>query len=48
LNEKKKYLKMAVEENWILYFGHDPEYAAVTLKYSEKGITHDKVFKDLI
>lgn len=47
LSEKKKYLKQALEENWILYFGHDPEYAAVTLKQTEKGITHDKTFIDL-
>lgn len=46
--EKKKYLKQALDENWILYFGHDPEYAAVTLKHSEKGIVHDKVYFDLI
>ncbi|GMU95115.1 MAG: MBL fold metallo-hydrolase [Ignavibacterium album] len=48
LSEKKKYLKKAVDENWILYFGHDPEYAAVTLKQSDKGIVQDKVFVDLI
>lgn len=48
LSEKKKYLKLALDENWILYFGHDPEYAAVTIKHSDKGITHDKVFFDLI
>lgn len=46
--EKKKYLKQALDENWILYFGHDPEYAAVTLKHSEKGIVDDKVYFDLI
>lgn len=48
LAEKKKYLKQALDENWILYFGHDPEYAAVTLKYSDKGIVPDKVFYDII
>ncbi|WP_337864519.1 MBL fold metallo-hydrolase [Ignavibacterium sp.] len=48
LAEKKKYLKQALDENWILYFGHDPEYAAVTLKHSEKGIVDDKVYFDLI
>lgn len=47
LSEKKKYLRQALDENWILYFGHDPEYAAVTLKHSDKGITYDKVFFDL-
>lgn len=48
LTEKKKYLKQALDENWILYFGHDPEYAAVTLKHSDKGIVQDKVYFDLI
>lgn len=48
LTEKKKYLKQAVDENWILYFGHDPEYAAVTLKHSDRGIVQDKVYFDLI
>jgi glyoxylase-like metal-dependent hydrolase (beta-lactamase superfamily II) len=48
LAEKKKYLKQALDENWILYFGHDPEYAAVTLKHSEKGIVQDKVYFDLL
>lgn len=48
LSEKKKYLKQSLDENWILYFGHDPEYAAVTLKHSEKGISQDKTYFDLI
>ncbi|MFN3873305.1 MAG: MBL fold metallo-hydrolase [Ignavibacterium sp.] len=48
LSEKRKYLKQALEENWILYFGHDPEYAAVTLKQTDKGIVQDKVLVDLI
>lgn len=48
LAEKKKYLKQALDENWILYFGHDPEYAAVTLKHSDKGIVQDKVYFDVI
>ncbi len=32
LEEKKKYLKIAVEENWKLFFGHDPEVAFATSK----------------
>lgn len=46
LDEKKKYLKLAVDENWNLYFGHDPEFAIATVKHSEKGIIQDKVYKD--
>jgi glyoxylase-like metal-dependent hydrolase (beta-lactamase superfamily II) len=48
LSEKKKYLKHAADENWVLYFGHDPQYAAATVKNSDKGIVQDKVFVDLI
>jgi glyoxylase-like metal-dependent hydrolase (beta-lactamase superfamily II) len=44
--EKKKYLQLAADENWYLYFGHDPEFALATVKHSEKGIVQDKVFKD--
>lgn len=48
LSEKKKYLKHAADENWVLYFGHDPQYAVATVKNSDKGIVQDKVFVDLI
>lgn len=46
VQEKKKYLQLAVDENWNLYFGHDPEYALATVKQTEKGVVQDKVFKD--
>lgn len=46
VEEKKKYLKLAADENWILYFGHDPDYALATVKHSEKGIVQDEVFED--
>ncbi|MCJ7552591.1 MAG: MBL fold metallo-hydrolase [Ignavibacteriaceae bacterium] len=45
LQEKKKYLKLAADENWYLFFGHDPEIALATVKHSEKGIVQDKTFK---
>lgn len=46
VEEKKKYLKFAADENWKLYFGHDPNFAIATVKYSDKGIVQDKVLKD--
>jgi len=46
VEEKKKYLKLAADENWMLYFCHDPEYALATVKHSEKGIVQDEVIKD--
>ena len=36
LEEKKKYLKQALDENWKLFFGHDPEIAFVTIKKIDK------------
>ena len=46
IQEKKKYLKLAADENWMLYFGHDPEFAIATVKHFEKGITLDKILRD--
>lgn len=45
VEEKKKFLKLAADENWYLFFGHDPEIAMATVRDSEKGIVQDKTFK---
>ncbi|MFO7525167.1 MAG: MBL fold metallo-hydrolase [Ignavibacteriaceae bacterium] len=45
VEEKRKYLKLAADENWYLFFGHDAEIAMATVKYTEKGIVQDKTFK---
>jgi hypothetical protein len=45
LEEKKEYLKLAADENWYLFFGHDPEFAFATVKHSDKGIVQDKIYK---
>lgn len=45
LEEKKKYLKMAVDENWKLCFGHDPEIAFATVKQFGEGYIVDKTFR---
>jgi glyoxylase-like metal-dependent hydrolase (beta-lactamase superfamily II) len=45
LEEKKKYLKVAADENWYLFFGHDPEIALATVKHSDKGIIRDNFYK---
>lgn len=37
MEEKKKLLKQAVEENWILFFEHDPYADAVTVKLGKKN-----------
>jgi glyoxylase-like metal-dependent hydrolase (beta-lactamase superfamily II) len=41
LEEKKRILTEAVEKNWILFFEHDPNTEAVTLKRADKGIAVD-------
>ncbi len=38
LNEKIDVLNKAVEENWILFFEHDPFTTTATLERNEKGI----------
>jgi glyoxylase-like metal-dependent hydrolase (beta-lactamase superfamily II) len=45
VEEKKKILKTAVEENWKLFFEHDPETAYATLAATDKGIRIKEKFK---
>ena len=44
LNEKKSFLKDAVENDWILFFEHDPKIECCTLQLTEKGIRQNAVF----
>lgn len=45
LQEKKKYLKLALDENWKLFFGHDPEIAFATIKKFGEGYIVDEKFR---
>jgi len=45
LEEKKKYLKLALDENWKLFFGHDPEFAFATVKKFGEGYLVDKSYR---
>ena len=45
LNEKKSFLKEAVENDYILFFEHDPVYECCTIQYTEKGIRPKDFFK---
>ena len=45
LNEKKSFLKDAVEKEYILFFEHDPQVECCTLQTTEKGIRQKDVFK---
>lgn len=47
VQEKKMILPRAVEENWILFFEHDPFGIAATVKQTEKGIVVKEKFTGL-
>lgn len=38
MKEKTDILNMALDNNWVLYFEHDPHFQACTLQQTEKGI----------
>jgi glyoxylase-like metal-dependent hydrolase (beta-lactamase superfamily II) len=46
LKEKKEILLKAAEENWKLFFEHDPVNAYATVKFTDKGIATDKLFRN--
>lgn len=45
IEEKKRILPRAYEEQWILFFEHDPTTEAVTVKTGTKGFVVDKTMK---
>ncbi len=45
LNEKKAFLKEAVEGDYILFFEHDKDHECCTLQQTEKGIRSKDFFK---
>ena len=45
LNEKKSFLKEAVENDYILFFEHDPLYECCNLKQTERGVRPNNFFK---
>lgn len=44
LHEKRSFLQEAIENNYILYFEHDPLQECCTLQLTEKGIRHRELF----
>ena len=44
LHEKKSFLQEAVDNDYILYFEHDPVNECCTLQTTEKGIRHKDIF----
>lgn len=47
VQEKKKILPKAVEENWKLFFEHDPEVIMATVAELQNGFKIDKVFTEM-
>lgn len=47
LEEKKYYIKKAVEEDWYLFFEHDPKIAAAKISFDEKGIIIRERFENI-
>jgi len=47
LSDKKRILSKAIEEEWILFFEHDPEIVAATVSQNLHGYGIDKVFEVL-
>jgi glyoxylase-like metal-dependent hydrolase (beta-lactamase superfamily II) len=45
LNEKKSFLKEALENDYILFFEHDPKYECCTLQQTDRGIRPKEFFK---
>ncbi|MBO9636295.1 MAG: MBL fold metallo-hydrolase [Chitinophagaceae bacterium] len=45
LHEKQKFLKEALDKEYILFFEHDPLYECCTLGMTEKGIRQKEMFK---
>ena len=45
LQEKRSFLTEAVENDYILFFEHDPKNECCTLKQTEKGIRVEGIFK---
>jgi glyoxylase-like metal-dependent hydrolase (beta-lactamase superfamily II) len=40
MEEKERFLKQALAENWTLFFEHDPRHEMCSLVMTEKGIRH--------
>src|SRR5688572_22403521 len=45
LQEKKSFLKEALEGDYVLFFEHDPVYECCTLQQTERGVRPNQFFK---
>ena len=44
IEEKEKILQIAADQNYVLYFEHDPVHECCTVKHTEKGVRIDRTF----
>lgn len=45
LKEKKEILELAADNNWVLFFEHDPKTECCTVQHTEKGVKVKDTFK---
>ena len=45
LNEKKEMLQLAADNNWVLFFEHDPYIECATVQHTDKGVRVKATFK---
>jgi len=48
VQEKKKILPIAIEQNWKLFFEHDPEVIMATVAESQRGFSIDQIYTEMI
>jgi glyoxylase-like metal-dependent hydrolase (beta-lactamase superfamily II) len=48
IEEKKKFLPLAAEQNWKLFFEHDPEVVIATVTQSQQGFSLDQVYTEML
>lgn len=44
MEEKERILQIAADQNYVLYFEHDPVHECCTVKHTEKGVRIDRTF----
>jgi hypothetical protein len=45
MDEKAKYLKLAADNNWLLYFEHDPVNEGCSVEHTDRGIKAVETFR---
>ena len=45
MEEKDKFLRLAADNGYVLYFEHDPVHECCTVKHTDKGVRVDRTFR---